>query len=143
MVTNQVAIAFGYGKHTKQLDLKDAQNAVLWNMISFFFGIAAFAVPKLAVAALLHRVLNPSRIQRIIIWGLTSLVAAVAIVNILIYITTCDPPQGLWKFTMIAKGEAKCRSPWVLVDFATFNGGKVLASQNVPFWSHGLGRRAE
>lgn len=99
-------------------------------MISFIFGILSFALPKLAIAALLTRILNPALLQRIIIWGLVSLVAAVAIVNILIYVTMCDPPQALWKFSMILNGEAKCKSVWILVDYATFNGCEFLFKPN-------------
>ena len=96
----------------------------MWNMISFIFGIISFAIPKLAVAALLHRILNPSLIQRIIVWGLVILVAIIALINILIYVTMCNPPQALWKPSMILKGEATCRNVWILIDYATFNGGE-------------------
>lgn len=96
----------------------------MWNMISLVFGIISFALPKLAVAALLHRILNPSITQRIIIWGLVGLIAVIALVNVLIYITMCDPIKGLWKISMVLRGEATCRDIWILIDYATFNGGE-------------------
>lgn len=92
-------------------------------MISFIFGIVSFCIPKFAVAALLNRVLNPNFLQRVIMWTLVSLVGAIGVVNILIYVTMCDPPPGLWKPMMVMTGQAKCRDIWILINFATFNGG--------------------
>lgn len=106
------------------LEPRSAELALMWNMISFIFGIISFAIPKLAVAALLHRILNPNLTKRIIVWGLVSLIAVIAIVNILIYVTMCDPQQALWKSSMILSGEAKCRDIWILINYATFNGGE-------------------
>jgi hypothetical protein len=116
-------VAKGFGKHTANLSTPAAEQALLWNMISFIFGIISFALPKIAVAALLQRILNPIRVHRIILWTLVSMVAVIAIINILIYVTTCSPPQGLWKSTLVLEGVAKCRPVDVLVGFATFNGG--------------------
>lgn len=113
----------GFGQHAATLSNNALEQALLWNMISFLFGIISFALPKLAVAALLHRILNPVRIHRIILWTLVSMITVIAIVNILIYVTMCSPPQGLWKPTLVQAGVAKCRPVDVLVGFATFNGG--------------------
>ncbi|CAI7584227.1 unnamed protein product [Penicillium manginii] len=121
--TAAVSVAKGFGKHTANLSTPAAEQALLWNMISFIFGIISFALPKIAVAALLQRILNPIRVHRIILWTLVSMVAVIAIINILIYVTTCSPPQGLWKSTLVLEGVAKCRPVDVLVGFATFNGG--------------------
>ncbi|OQE25982.1 hypothetical protein PENFLA_c007G07809 [Penicillium flavigenum] len=122
VATATVSVTYGYGQHMSNLDPKTVEPALMWNMISFIFGIISFAIPKLAVAALLHRILNPSLIQRITVWGLVILVAIIALVNILIYVTMCNPPQALWKPSMILKGEATCRDVWILINYATFNG---------------------
>ncbi|KAJ5603288.1 hypothetical protein N7537_006244 [Penicillium hordei] len=124
VATTTVSVAYGYGQHKMNLKPRSAELALMWNMISFIFGIISFVIPKLAVAALLHRILNPNLTQRIIVWGLVSLVAVIALVNILIYVTMCDPPQALWKSSMILNGEAKCRDIWILINYATFNGGE-------------------
>lgn len=117
-------MTYGYGQHKTNLESRSAELALMWNMISFIFGIISFAIPKLAVAALLHRILNPNLVQRLIVWGLVSLVAIIALVNILIYVTMCNPPQALWKSSMILNGEATCRDIWILINYATFNGGE-------------------
>lgn len=131
VVTATISVAYGFGQHTASLETQAVENALLWTMISFIFGIISFALPKLAVAALLHRIMNPTSIQRIIMWGLVILVAVIATVNILIYITMCNPPQALWKSSMVLSGEATCRDISILIDYATFNGGE-WNSTNLP-----------
>lgn len=131
VATATISVAYGFGQHTASLETQDVEKALLWTMISFIFGIISFALPKLAVAALLHRIMNPTSIQRIIMWGLVILVAVVAIVNILIYVTMCNPPQALWKGSMVLSGEATCRDISILIDYATFNGGE-WNSTNLP-----------
>lgn len=73
--------------------------------------------------------MNPSMLQLWIIWGLTVTVAAIAIANILIYVTMCDPPRALWQISLVMEKKATCRSIWVLIDFATFNGGMSLSTE--------------
>ena len=120
------SVHYGYGKHTSALNIQDAEKALFYNTVSFIIGIVSFALPKLAISALLSRLMNPSQLQRWIIWGLTATVAAIAIANILIYVTMCDPPRALWEISMVMEKEATCRSIYVLIDFATFNGGAFL-----------------
>ncbi|OJJ75163.1 hypothetical protein ASPBRDRAFT_53113 [Aspergillus brasiliensis CBS 101740] len=69
-VVTTVDVALGYGKHA--VVIADRLELVLLvNYINFALGIISFALPKLAVAALLSRFLNPTTIQRAILWGLT------------------------------------------------------------------------
>ena len=118
-----VSVHYGYGKHTPALDIPVAENALLWNTAAFIAGLVSFALSKLGVAALLDRVMNPSGLQRCIAWGLAGLVAAVNLVNIIIYVTMCEPRRALWRFHLVMEGNATCRDVWILVNFATFNGG--------------------
>ncbi|KAB8235890.1 uncharacterized protein BDW43DRAFT_15389 [Aspergillus alliaceus] len=122
VVTTTISVAAGYGQHFSALPPDTRERALIWNVISFIFGILSFATPKLGVAALLTRLLNPSRLHRMIIWGLVAVVTAVALMNIIIYITTCDPPQALWKTELALNGQASCRDVWILINYATFNG---------------------
>ncbi|PLB40402.1 uncharacterized protein BDW47DRAFT_123424 [Aspergillus candidus] len=114
------AVELGYGRHTASIPIEEAQTALKWNEAAFVFGIVSFVLPKLAVAALLDRLLLPRTLNRCIIWGLVGGLAAVGIVNIFLYVTMCDPIQALWKFTMVATGEATCRDIWILINYATF-----------------------
>ncbi|KAE8396403.1 hypothetical protein BDV23DRAFT_177939 [Aspergillus alliaceus] len=122
VVTTTISVAAGYGQHFSALPPDARERALIWNVISFIFGILSFATPKIGVAALLTRLLNPSRLHRMIIWGLVAVVTAVALINIIIYITTCDPPQALWKTELALNGQASCRDVWILINYATFNG---------------------
>ncbi|RAK99095.1 uncharacterized protein BO80DRAFT_411348 [Aspergillus ibericus CBS 121593] len=121
-VVTTVDVALGYGQHsaaiTDRLEL-----VLLVNYINFALGIISFALPKLAVAALLSRLLNPTPTQRAILWGLTGLVALVSFICIIVLFTMCDPPRALWDTSLLSEG-ATCRSSWILVDYAIFTGGR-------------------
>ncbi|GFN15408.1 PAXNEB family protein [Aspergillus tubingensis] len=119
-VVTTVDVALGYGKHA--IVIADRLELVLLvNYINFALGIISFALPKLAVAALLSRFLNPTTIQRAILWGLTGFVALVSCICILVLFTMCDPARALWDTSLLSKG-AHCRSSWILVDYAIFTG---------------------
>ncbi|PWY95509.1 hypothetical protein BO94DRAFT_552407 [Aspergillus sclerotioniger CBS 115572] len=79
-VITTVDVALGYGQHsviiTDRLEL-----VLLVNYINFALGIISFALPKLAVAALLSRLLNPTPTQRAILWGLTGTLGHVPLVG--------------------------------------------------------------
>jgi hypothetical protein len=38
----------------------------------------------------------------------------------------CNPPKALWKTSLVAKGEATCKSPWILINYAIFTGGETF-----------------
>ena len=121
-VVTTVDVALGYGQHsiviTDRLDL-----VLLINYINFALGIISFALPKLAVAALVNRLLNPTPTQRAILWGLTGFVALVSSICIIVLFTMCNPPRALWDTSLLSRG-ANCRNSWILVDYAIFTGGR-------------------
>ncbi|OJJ43619.1 hypothetical protein ASPZODRAFT_73793 [Penicilliopsis zonata CBS 506.65] len=120
-------VMVGYGRHQKFLSTSALETALLLNTVSFVFGILSFTLPKLAVAALLNRIMNPSRFQRLSLWFLTGFTTIVSIICILVLFTMCDPPKALWKPTLVAEG-AKCKDPWILINYAIFTGGKTLVT---------------
>ncbi|KAL4950176.1 hypothetical protein BDW69DRAFT_197487 [Aspergillus filifer] len=119
---NTANIAIGYGKHAWVLEDKTVETASLLNSIGFLFGIISFSVPKLAVAAMLNRIMNPSFLQKTIIWSLTGLGATISGICIIVLFTMCDPPRALWQTSLVAAGEATCKDVWILVDYAIFTG---------------------
>ncbi|KAI9926120.1 hypothetical protein ASPWEDRAFT_138454 [Aspergillus wentii DTO 134E9] len=121
-ITTTISVSFGYGQHASTLSPDNVSNSLLWCYISFIFGILSFAIPKLAIAALLNRLFNPGYWNRIWLWFLTGLVAVVAGINIIVLFTQCTPKVAMWKTELILSGQAKCRDPWILVGYATFNG---------------------
>ena len=120
-ILTTVNVALGYGRHTAVITDR-LSLVLLLNNIDFLLGIMSFSLPKLAVVALLNRLFNPSLYHRIVLWGLTGLVALVSCICVIIIFTICDPPQAQWDTALLEKG-ATCRDRWPLVYYAIFNGG--------------------
>lgn len=119
------AVMYGYGKHASVLSLGDLEMAILLNTVSFLFGILSFTIPKLAVTAMLTRILNPGLMQKIWLWCLVGAAAAVSCICIILLFTMCDPPEALWHVHLLAEG-ATCKSVWMLIDYAIFTGCEWL-----------------
>lgn len=118
-------VVVGYGRHAMFLTESALEMAILLNTVSFVFGILSFALPKLAVSAVLCRVLNPNTANRIGLWALTGFAAIVSVICIIILFTMCDPPEALW-LVHLQKAGAKCRDTWILVNYAMFTGGMSM-----------------
>ncbi|KAJ3528286.1 hypothetical protein NM208_g10275 [Fusarium decemcellulare] len=114
-----VAVRSGNGRHFDLLSLTQKQNAILFTILGFPFGVMAFGFPKLAVVALLVRIMNPSKIQQYILWGLASCCMLSLLGCIIILFAQCQPSRAQWDFSITDK---TCWSPWILVDFAIFAG---------------------
>ncbi|KAJ5774225.1 hypothetical protein N7457_009121 [Penicillium paradoxum] len=115
-----VGVNTGFGKHAMYLASDDLELAILLNLVSFVFGIVSFTLPKLAVTAMLNRILNPSALKKAILWAMTGTAAVVSIICILILFTMCDPPAALWKASLVAT--ATCKDTEILIDYAIFTG---------------------
>ncbi|KAJ5835420.1 hypothetical protein N7447_001446 [Penicillium robsamsonii] len=124
-IVTTVNVVLGYGSHTSALiergGMDLAERILVINYANFALGIMSFTTPKLAVAALLNRIMNPSRFHRIWLWILTASVFVASTICIIVLFTMCDPPQALWKVHLMAEG-ATCRSITVLVGYAIFTG---------------------
>lgn len=114
-------VIVGFGKHATALSEANLELAILLNTVSFLFGILSFTIPKLAVTAMLNRILNPGWMQKTFLWLLTGSAAIVSCICIIILFTMCDPPAALWHVHLLAEG-AKCKNVWILIDYAIFTG---------------------
>lgn len=117
-------VIIGYGKHAVFLSQDSLETAILLNTVSFLFGILSFTLPKLAVSAMLNRILNPTLFHRVALWFLTGLAAVVSVICIIILFTMCDPPKALWHTHLVMEGAATCKDTWILIDYAIFTGGR-------------------
>ena len=81
----------------------------------------AFGIPKLAVVALLTRIMNPGRLQQVILWGLAGCCMLSLAGCVIILFAQCRPVQSQWDFSITEK---TCWSPYILVNFAIFAGGE-------------------
>lgn len=118
-------VVLGYGRHTDTLSPERQVKVSLVNYIDFTLGIVSFSLPKLAVAALLSRIVNPNWFQRAMLWFLTGLVALASSICIIVLFTMCDPPRALWDVSLVMQGSAKCRDVQILIDYAIFTGGRA------------------
>lgn len=116
------AVMAGYGQHATALSMPNLELAIMLNTVSFLFGILSFTIPKLAVTAMLNRILNPGTLQKTFLWCLTGTAAVVSGICIIMLFTMCDPPEALWKIHLILEGEAKCKNVWILINYAIFTG---------------------
>ncbi|KAL1964903.1 hypothetical protein VTN77DRAFT_6256 [Rasamsonia byssochlamydoides] len=118
------SVQAGNGKHASTLTLSQLENAIMLNTAGFIPGILGFVTPKLAVVALLTKILNPSRVHRIFLWFLTLEGGVIICGCIIILYAQCDPPKSMWIVTI---QNAKCWDPYILVDYAIFAGALSAA----------------
>ncbi|RYP27379.1 hypothetical protein DL768_011247 [Monosporascus sp. mg162] len=114
-----VSVHSGTGQHLATLTKQQISGAVLWTMVGFVPGVLSFAVPKLAVVALLVRLLNPSKTHRNFLWFLSGSCILVLMGCIAILFGQCIPSRSQWDFSIIEK---TCIDPYVLVDYSIFAG---------------------
>lgn len=122
-------VLVGYGRHAFTLSIPHLEKAILLNTIGFLFGILSFTIPKIAVAAMLNRILNPSKWHRIFVFFLVGLSAVVSVICIIILFTMCDPPEAMWNVSIT---NATCRDSWILINYAIFTGGeyRIIAEKS-------------
>lgn len=134
MVTT-VNVHLGYGSHAAVVKQNGGQSlleeVLLINFFDFALGIMAFATPKLAIASLLNRIMNPGKFHRVWLWVLTGLVFVASSICIIVLFTMCDPPKAMWQIHLMATG-ATCRPIEILVGYAIFTGGMSPSA----YWSY-------
>lgn len=129
-------VHLGYGSHAAVVQQNGGQDLLERVLLinfgpDFAMGIMSFATPKLAVATLLIRILNPGRIQRFVLWFLASFVLVASIICIIVILTNCNPPKALWEVHLLAEG-ASCRDPWIMVNYCIFTGGRLIGISAEP-----------
>ncbi|KAF5484079.1 hypothetical protein CGCF413_v015133 [Colletotrichum fructicola] len=114
------AVAHGNGRHFDILDLEQKQGAILWTIAGFPAGVMSFGLPKLAVVALLTRIMNPSKGHRIFLWAMSLFCLANLVGCVIILFAQCQPSHSQWDFSVLDK---TCWDKWILVYFAIYSGG--------------------
>ncbi|ORX92630.1 hypothetical protein BCR34DRAFT_442949, partial [Clohesyomyces aquaticus] len=120
---NVASVKAGNGQHMAALSLKQKSDAILFTIAGFCPGILSFAIPKLAVVALLTKIMNPSRKHKIFLWALTSGCLLILLGCVVILFAQCNPSRSQWDFSV----EKKCWSPWILVYYSMFAGNVSAA----------------
>jgi hypothetical protein len=119
---SSAAAASGSGRHFDTLSPEDKQNVIKYTMAAFCPGVLSFAIPKLAVVALLTKLLNPSPAHRMFMWCSTSLTTIVIFGCVVILYAQCTPSRSQWDFSV----EGSCWSRWILVNYSIFAGCKCV-----------------
>ena len=102
------------------------EKALLFTLLNFPFGIVAFGLPKIAVVALLTRIMNPSRAHRWFLWGLSLFCMTVLSGCIPLLFAQCTPASSQWDLNFPPE-KKKCLPKNVLVNYAISSGGKFAS----------------
>lgn len=120
------AVAAGNGRHPYYLGPDQTSKAIEINSIALVPAVMAFSTPKLAVAYLLMRLLNPSKWQRWFLYFLSiSCIIFAALCAILLF-AQCSPVKGLWEPTL----KPVCWKPSVLINWTIFTGGRCFITSD-------------
>ncbi|KAK8117800.1 uncharacterized protein PG998_006081 [Apiospora kogelbergensis] len=86
-----VAVSKGIGRHVEALSLEQRITATLWVYAAYCPSVLSFGVPKLAVIALLVRLLVPSRTHFWILWSMGVLVQLALLGVVGLLFGRCQP----------------------------------------------------
>ncbi|KAK8133785.1 hypothetical protein PG984_005797 [Apiospora sp. TS-2023a] len=114
-----VATSYGNGQHFDLLDLEQKEGAILWTTAAFCPGILSFGLPKLAVIALLTRILNPSRAHWWYLWAMGLVCFASLLATVGVLLGQCTPARSLWTFSITEK---TCFDKDILVGYCIYAG---------------------
>ncbi|KAK6211633.1 integral membrane protein [Colletotrichum tabaci] len=117
------AVSYGNGRHFDVLTLEQKSGAILWTIAGFAPGVMSFGLPKIAVVALLTRIMNPSRWHALFQWCLSIFCLVNFLGCVIILFAQCQPSHSQWDFSV----EKTCWDKWILVYFAIYSGDIYLA----------------
>jgi hypothetical protein len=126
-----VAVDAGNGRHQYYLGPTATENAIKWNSIAFIPGMMSLALPKLGVAMLLMRLMNPSKTQRFILYFLSCTCIIFSLLCAIFLWIQCQPSAGLCNPVL----NPKYWSPSILINYSLFIGCKTtphLRKKKIP-----------
>ncbi|RYP75442.1 hypothetical protein DL771_002327 [Monosporascus sp. 5C6A] len=109
------AVNSGSGQHIQTLHPDQLSGAIKNTLIGFVPGILSYLVPKFAVAYLLSRLLNPSRLHITIIWAMCIFCFFTMMASCGIAFSQCLPTRSQWDFSI--KSDS-CYSKWITVRYS-------------------------
>ncbi|KAK1964479.1 hypothetical protein LY78DRAFT_659304 [Colletotrichum sublineola] len=96
--TTLKAVSLGHGKHVAILTDAQKEETLRWSLMAFAFGIVALALPKVAIVALINRLLNPSRFHRFFLWTMVLLCVVGLLGNVVGLFAKC-PQEAVVQIT--------------------------------------------
>ena len=121
---NTVSVVAAVRGHTHELNLAQATKALKYKSLANPWGIMSTTVPKLAVACLLERLLNPkgmNRLQKRIWFSLSISCNLAAVLCAIFSFIRCTPVAGLWDLQV----KPTCWNVNTYIGFAIFTSGKT------------------
>ena len=112
------ATHWGSGRHFDDLTPAQKSKVIHYNLAAFCPSILSIGIPKLAVVALLTKLLEPARWHRITMWTAAGATNLLLFGCVIILYAQCQPARSQWDFSV----EGQCWSPWVLVYWAIVSG---------------------
>ncbi|KAK2057062.1 hypothetical protein LY76DRAFT_658061 [Colletotrichum caudatum] len=97
--TTLKAVSLGYGKHVAILTDAQKEETLKWQVIAFAFGLIALALPKVAIVALINRLLKPNRLHRLFLWTMVLLCVAGLLGNVIYLFAQC-PQEAVVEITL-------------------------------------------
>ncbi|PSR80613.1 hypothetical protein BD289DRAFT_440453 [Coniella lustricola] len=96
-----ISVPLGLGRHTDQVlaepgGQQRVVKAARIQMIGYPFNILAFTLPNVAIAILVHRLLDPQLWRKRLLWGLATFQVIFAIIPCIIIFAQCSPTGKLW-----------------------------------------------
>ncbi|EER44402.1 conserved hypothetical protein [Histoplasma capsulatum var. duboisii H88] len=114
-----ISIRYGFGRHEDTLTPEQLRGSRLNAQIGSLFGILAISFPKLGVAAMLNRILVPTRFHRNVVWLLSGFSLLVGCICFPVLMTICRPHRATWDKRV---KNPKCRDPSSSTNYLIFVG---------------------
>jgi hypothetical protein len=111
------------GAHADTLSTSQSEKALLYSTASFAPGILSFTIPKLGVAALLIRILNPTPRTTLCLWVFVGAVDVINFGCVVVLFAQCAPVKALWVPALREQASTRCWSSEVLADYSIAAGG--------------------
>jgi len=115
---SSAAVSQGLGRHLFYVAPEAASKILYYAAILQPLGIAAYTLPKLAVAILLVHLMGPKKTGRWFLYGICVVLYISSALSAIFIFAQCDPPSHFWNPTQ----PAKCMSPLVLQRITLFAG---------------------
>ncbi|CCC09532.1 unnamed protein product [Sordaria macrospora k-hell] len=126
-----ISVSWGNGRHFADLDLEQKENTIRWMMAAYFPGIETLGFPKLAVIALLVRLLAPSRLHTIILWSMGTICCLSLTAMVMTLLLQCTPTHALWTLKL----PHNCLAPNDLCDplyWTSIEGNLIIIAACIP-----------
>ncbi|CAG9978709.1 unnamed protein product [Clonostachys byssicola] len=86
----------GNGRHVDTLSAHEKERTIFWTLLASATATPGFGLPKIAVVALLNRLMNPAKWHAYFLWALSGTCMASLVGCIIFLYSLCTPVQSLW-----------------------------------------------